>query len=106
MKEYNRIVDVPAIEENEKAYNHDRPISSLIMHQLRHLHAAEQRLPPKERSHTNVSTLHTELQASKYIQKVMKKLHPLGKNKRVVKAGKRMPVAISRKNQTAKRERK
>ncbi len=106
MKEYKRVVDVPAIEEDERAYNHHRPISSLIMHQLHHLHAVEQRLPPKERSYTNVSTLHTELEASKYIQKVMKKLHPLGKKKSVTNAGKRKPVAISRKNRTTKGKRK
>lgn len=106
MKEYARVIEVPAIEEDEKAYNHDRPISSLLMHQLRHLHAAERFLPEKDRSHINISKLHTELEASKYIQKVMKKLHPQTKKKKIVKALKRKPVARARKSQGATRNRK
>ena len=78
MKKYAKVVDVPVIEEGEKAYSHDRPISSLLMHQLRHLHAAEQSLPERHRTNVNVSRLHTELEASKYIQKVMRRLHPQG----------------------------
>jgi hypothetical protein len=69
-------VDVPEITEDEKAYDHNRPISSLVMHQIRHLHAVEQSLPPEERTNINITTLHTELQASQYIEQVMSKLHP------------------------------
>src|SRR4051812_9562774 len=86
MKKYAKVVDVPKIDEEEKAYNHDRPISSLLLHQLRHLHAAEQSLPEKDRTDTNVSRLHTEREASKYIQQVMRKLHPQGFKGRSEKA--------------------
>jgi hypothetical protein len=76
MREFARVVDVPNIEEDEKAYDHNRPISSLVLHQLRHLHAVEQTLPPEDRTNINITTLHTEIQASQYIEKVMSKLHP------------------------------
>src|ERR1700730_4343059 len=104
MKEYARVVEVPAIEKDERAYNPDRPISSLLMHQMRHLHAAEQFLPEKDRTRINISKVHTELEASKYIQKVMKKLHPQGRKKKVANAGKRKPVARARKRQPATRK--
>ncbi len=81
MKEYVRVVPVPDIDEEEQAYNHDRPISALVMHQVRHLHAAEQLLPPKHRTRININSLHTELEASYYIQQVTKKLHPQGARK-------------------------
>ena len=81
MKRYTRVIDVPGIEPGENAYNHHRPISSLVMHQLRHLHAAEQSLPEKDRTRINITKIHTELEASKYIQKVTAKLHPQGRKK-------------------------
>jgi hypothetical protein len=74
MKKYGMVVDVPKIDEAERAYNHHRPISTLILHQLRHLHAAEQHLPERDRTGINISRLHTELEASEYIQKVTPKL--------------------------------
>jgi hypothetical protein len=82
MREFARVVDVPIIEEDEKAYNHHRPISTLVMHQLRHLHALEQSLPPEDRTNINITTLHTEIQASQYIEKVMSKLQPKAKRRR------------------------
>ena len=106
MKKYARVIEVPTIEESEKAYDHHRPISSLLMHQLRHLHAAEQVLPEKDRTGVNISQLHTEFEASKYIQKIMKKLHPPDKNKKVVKAGKQKPVAMAKKRHAAAKKRK
>jgi len=87
-KQYARVVDVLEITEEENSYNHHRPISGLVLHQLRHLHAAEQSLPPKDRTKININQIHTELEASRYIQKVTKKLHPLGvKKKKAAKAG-------------------
>ncbi len=86
MKEYVRVVLVPDIDEEEQAYNHDRPISALVMHQVRHLHAAEQLLPPKRRTGININSLHTELEASNYIQQVTKKLHPQGAKESAAKA--------------------
>jgi hypothetical protein len=73
-KEYAMTIEVPEFDE-EAAYNHHRPISGLIRTQLLHLHAAEQHLPPKDRSNVNINDLHTEHQASEYIQKVTAKLH-------------------------------
>jgi hypothetical protein len=74
---------------NEKAaYNHDRPISGLIRTQLHHLHAVEQHLPPKERTNININDLHTERQASDYIQKVTALLHGSGQSAKRRTAGK------------------
>src|SRR5208282_3075793 len=91
-------VDVLKFDERE-AYNHDRPISSLIRTQLLHLHHAENLVvPPKARTNININHLLTERQASEYIQKVTRLLHRYGmassgskskkkRNKPVKKAG-------------------
>ena len=72
--EYAMTIEVPEFDE-KAAYNHHRPISGLIRTQLLHLHAAEQHLPPQHRSNININDLHTEHQASEYIQQVTAKLH-------------------------------
>ena len=78
------VVDIIEFDENE-AYNPDRPISSLIRTQLLHLHHAEHLVvPQKQRTNVNINTLHTERQASEYIQRVTALLHKHGK-----KAGKK-----------------
>lgn len=74
------IKDAPTVDiiefDKEEAYNPDRPISSLIRTQLLHLHHAEYIVvPPKERTNININMLHTEREASKYIQKVTALLH-------------------------------
>jgi hypothetical protein len=74
------MIDVPEVE--EEAYNHDRPISSLIHHQLIHLSAAEHCLPREKQTGINISRLHTEQQAAEYIQKVTALLHPEGAEKK------------------------
>lgn|SRR5690348_7917094 len=72
------IVNMLSFDENE-AYNHDRPISSLIRTQLLHLHTAENLwLPPEQRTNTNINELHTEKKASEYIQQVTRLLHGHG----------------------------
>src|SRR5256885_1562394 len=73
-KEYAMTIEVPEFDQ-KAAYNHHRPISGLIRTQLLHLHAAEQHLPAQDRSNININDLHTEHQASEYIQKVTAKLH-------------------------------
>jgi hypothetical protein len=106
MKTYAMEMQVPSIQEAEKAYNPDRPISSLLLHQLRQLHAAEQHLDEKDRTRINISTLHTEAQAGKYIQKVMKKLLARSvKNKKTAIAQKKKakPVAAMRKTALKKK---
>lgn len=85
MREFARVVEVPDIEKDENAYNHDRPISSLVMHQLRHLHAAEQSLPPEERTNVNINLLHTEFEASQYIAQVTSRLHPKAKPRKATR---------------------
>jgi hypothetical protein len=78
-KKYAMTIEVPGFDE-KAAYNHDRPISSLIRTQLLHLHAAENlALPPKLRTGININTLHTERQASRYIQRTTALLHKHGK---------------------------
>lgn len=71
-----------------EAYNHDRPISSLIRTQLLHLHTAENLwLPPEDRTNTNINDLHTEKQASEYIQKVTALLHRHGRRQQKATPG-------------------
>ena len=73
------IVNMLSFDEKE-AYNHDRPISSLVRTQLLHLHTAENLwLPPEDRTDININNLHTEKQASEYIQKVTALLHRHGR---------------------------
>lgn len=86
-REYAMTIEVPEFDE-KAAYNHHRPISGLIRTQLLHLHAAEQHLPPKHRSNININDLHTEHQASEYIQQVTEKLH--------ARTGPRKPGAASK----------
>lgn len=89
-KESALTIEIPAFDE-KAAYNHDRPISSLIRTQLLHLHAAENLvLPEKDRTGININHLLTERQASGYIQKVTALLHRFGK------AAKRKAAASSK----------
>jgi hypothetical protein len=80
------MIDVPEV--GEGAYNHDRPISSLIHHQLIHLSAAEHCLPAEKQTGINIARLHTERQAAEYIQKVTALLHPEGIEKKKSSRGK------------------
>ena len=78
------IKDAPVVDtidfDEKKAYNPERPISSLIRTQLLHLHHAEHLvIPEKHRTNININTLHTERQASEYIQRVTALLHKYGK---------------------------
>lgn len=73
------IVEVLQFDEIE-AYDHNRPISGLIRTQLLHLHHAEQLVvPTKAQTNININNLHTELEASEYIEKVTALLHKHGK---------------------------
>jgi len=83
------IVNMLNFDENE-AYDHDRPISSLIRTQLLHLHTAENLwLPREDRTNTNINDLHTEKQASEYIQKVTALLHRHGRRQQKAATGTR-----------------
>ncbi|SRR5258708_2051804 len=79
------IKDAPVVNilqfDEKQAYDHDRPISSLIRTQLLHLHHAENLVvPPNARTNININHLLTERQASEYIQKVTALLHKYGKS--------------------------
>ena len=94
------IIDVPEVE--AEAYDHDRPISSLVHNQLVHLSAAEHALPAAKQTGINISRLHTEREAAAYIQKVTALLHPLGgAKKKTAKKKKTAIKARSGKNKTA-----
>jgi hypothetical protein len=78
------IKDAPVVDiiefDVKDAYDPDRPISSLIRTQLLHLHHAEHLvLPQNQQTNVNINTLHTERQASEYIQRVTALLHRHGK---------------------------
>jgi hypothetical protein len=78
-KKYAMTIEVPGFDE-KAAYNHNRPISSLIRTQVLHLQAVENlALPPKLRTGININRLHTERQASEYIQRTTALLHKHGK---------------------------
>lgn len=95
-RQFAKTVNVLKFDENQ-AYDHDRPISSLIRTQLLHLHQAEYiRVPEKERTNININDLHTEREASEYIAKVTRLLHKHGKT-----AGKKSKPA--RKKASAKK---
>jgi len=120
-KEYALNVEVPEFDE-KAAYNQDRPISSLIRTQLLHLHTAEHLgLPPRLRTDLNINNLHTEHQASEYIQKVTAALHRHGKaearkaaaggksktrKKAVKKSGRKTAAGKARKTSPAAKKRK
>lgn len=93
-REFAKTVELPDFDAAE-AYNHDRPISSLIRTQLVHLHTAENLvLPASKRTNININHLLTEREASEYIGKVTALLHRYGKKKkRTAAAGKRVRAA-------------
>ena len=67
-----RVVKVPKPEAG--AYNHDRPITALIINQIRHLKHVEEMLPEDRRTGIDIAKIETELEASEYIQKVTAEL--------------------------------
>jgi len=110
-KKYARLVEVPEVE--KKAYNHERFISGLVMHQLIHLSTVEQCLPEEHRTGINVSTLHTEGEAADYIGQITAKLHQLkgkrrAKNKKKGSRGRAQKKRVSphgkRRGTTRKRQ--
>ncbi len=107
------IKDAPTVDtidfDEAEAYNPDRPISSLIRTQLLHLHHAEylSKIPAKERTNININTLHTEGQASEYIQQVTALLHKYGKKSKPArkKASGKKPAGKSKKAKPAAKKR-
>ncbi len=92
------IVEIPQVDE-AAAYDHNRPISSLIRTQLLHLHHAEQlAIPPDKQTNTNINHLLTELQASEYIAAVTALLHKYGKAKTSAKGSAKPKKKVSAKS--------
>jgi hypothetical protein len=80
----------------QSAFDPERPASSLLKTQIRHLHEAERMLPPGEHSDMYVNRIRTEREAAAYIQHVTARLHSEGAPlaKRVSKA-KRRPATLA-----------
>jgi hypothetical protein len=52
------------------AYNHDRPVSSLLRTQILHLREAEKIFPPEHHSGIYINAIKTEAEAAEYIRHV------------------------------------
>ena len=78
-KKYKLVVKVPKTPKS--AYDHGRFISSLIEHQIKHFHDVEKSLLKIGQKLTDISRIKTELQASKYLEKMTALLHPQGAGK-------------------------
>jgi len=65
----------------KSAYNHGRYISGLIENQIKHFHEVEKSLLQPGQTPTDISKIKTELQASKYLKKMTRLLHPEGAGK-------------------------
>jgi hypothetical protein len=59
----------------KKAMNPDRPASSLLLTQVRHLQHAERRLPLRYRTEIYTHAIRTEGQAAQYIREVTEAIH-------------------------------
>ena len=68
----------------------NRPISSLLKNQIRHLQEAEFRLPVRSQTNTYINAIKTEGEAADYIRKVtlaLKKAHARRKPKPSIVSG-------------------
>jgi hypothetical protein len=59
----------------KKVWNPDRPVSSLLQTQMRHLHDAERNLPLRYRSELYINAIQTEGEAAAYIRHVTEAIH-------------------------------
>jgi hypothetical protein len=57
------------------AFDLDRPVSTLLKNQIRHLQEAEFRLPASMQTNTYINAIKTEGQAADYIRRVTQALH-------------------------------
>ena len=93
------IIKVPKPPQN--AMNQDRPISSLLKNQIRHLQEAEFRLPVRAQTNIYINTIKTEGEAADYIRRVtttLQKQHaaalkPAQAIKQKTKAGPKFTIA-------------
>lgn len=104
MKKYAFVIEVDEVDAGE-AYDHHRPISGLLLRQVRDLHIAEQHLPVKERTGINIAELHTELDASNFVRRVTERL--IAKNRKPkAKVSSRKSKASAKRSDVAKNKRK
>ena len=78
-KKYKLVMKVPKTPKG--AYDHGRFISSLIEHQIKHFNEVEKSFLKPGQKLTDISKIKTELQASKYLNKMTALLHPQGADK-------------------------
>jgi hypothetical protein len=107
------IIKVP--QPPKSAMDPDRPISTLLKSQIRHLQEAEFRLPVRAQTNIYINTIKTEGQAADYIRRVTKTLHeqhaaalkPARKAKEKPKVGPKFAIAaVGRSKPAAKSKRK
>lgn len=67
------LIAVPRPSKN--AMNPNRPVSSLLLAQVQHLHHAERRLPLRYRSEIYTHAIRTEGEAARYIREVTEAIH-------------------------------
>ncbi len=59
----------------KSSLNLNRPVSSLVLNQVKHMHIAEKRLPLRYRTAIYVNAIKTEGEAARYISEVTAALH-------------------------------
>jgi hypothetical protein len=67
------MIHVPRPPKN--SLNLNRPVSSLVLTQVEHMHTAEKRLPLRYRTETYVNAIKTEGEAARYISEVTAAIH-------------------------------
>ena len=66
---------IPIPRPSKKAMDPNRPVSSLLLAQVQHLHHAERRLPLRYRSEIYAHAIRTEREAARYIREVTEAIH-------------------------------
>ncbi len=67
------MIHVPRPPKN--SLNLNRPVSSLVLAQVEHMHTAEKRLPLRYRTEIYINAIKTEGEAARYISKVTSAIH-------------------------------
>lgn len=95
----------------QSALNKDRPISSLLKTQIRHLQEAEFRLPVRAQTNIYINAIKTEGEAADYIRQVTDNLHaehgvqPAGlASAKKAKPGKRLTIAAMARTKSVKKK--
>jgi hypothetical protein len=66
---------IPVHKPPKAAWNPNRPLSSLLLWQVEHLHEAEKRLPRQHHTDIYVNAIKTEEEAANYIRAVTEAIH-------------------------------